>query len=168
MPGWNEPVATGTLSPIFNDAFWPSTARICGFWISFVLLSENRALMVAGEIVTWKSVAFRLPSAFRLMELELVLLVLSVLVLFVLVLLLLLLLFVVVTLGCNCTVMLVGGLMPSVRFLSRLICITATSTTTSDLDLSRSLTNFCASATWSGVPRTTIAPSEGSGWMRAI
>ena len=31
MPGWNEPVAMGTRSPIFNVAFWPSTERICGF-----------------------------------------------------------------------------------------------------------------------------------------
>src|SRR5260370_15173280 len=73
MPGWNEPVATGTLSPIFNDAFWPSTARICGFWINRVLLSENSAVMVAGVIVTWKSVAFRLAREFRLIDaLELV------------------------------------------------------------------------------------------------
>src|SRR5438045_696982 len=85
-----------------------------------------------------------------------------------LLLLLLLLLFVVevVAFGCSCTVALVGGLTPSVRFLSLLICRTATSTTTSGFDRSKSPTNFCASATWSGVPLTTIAPSEGSGWMR--
>jgi hypothetical protein len=31
MPGWNDPVATGTRSPIFSVAFWPSSARTCGF-----------------------------------------------------------------------------------------------------------------------------------------
>src|SRR6266566_3308009 len=127
--------------------------------MSLVLLSENNALIVAGVMVTWKSVALRFANEFRLMEPveedEFVLVLLE--------LLFELELFVVVTLGCNCTVMLVGGLTPSVRFLSRLICITATSTTTSGLDLSRSLTNFCASATWSGVPRTTMAPSDGNG-----
>src|SRR5215467_7989104 len=66
MPGWNDPVATGTRSPIFNDAFWPSSARICGFWTSLVLLSLNRAVAVACGIVTWKSVAFRFASEFRL------------------------------------------------------------------------------------------------------
>src|SRR5580704_12486577 len=69
MPGWNDPVATGTRSPIFSEAFCPSTARICGFWMSFVLLSLARAVRVAGVMVTWKSVAFRFARAFRLMEL---------------------------------------------------------------------------------------------------
>ena len=44
-----------------------------------------------------------------------------------------------------------------------LTCMTATSTITSGFALSRSPTNFAASAIWSGVPRTTSAPSEGSG-----
>ena len=35
----NDPVAIGTRSPIFSDAFWFSDARICGFWISFVFAS---------------------------------------------------------------------------------------------------------------------------------
>ena len=42
MPGWNEPVATGTRSPIFREAFCPSTARICGCWMTLVSLSVNR------------------------------------------------------------------------------------------------------------------------------
>src|SRR5438874_3647941 len=70
---------------------------------------------------------------------------------------------VLVTFGCRVSVMFVGGFIPKVCFLSRLICITATSTTTSGLDRSRSLTSFWASATWSGVPRTTMAPSDGRG-----
>src|SRR6266851_8233834 len=121
--------------------------------------------MVAGVIVTWKSVALRFANEFRLIEPpeEVGVLVLDEVLFELLLELFVLELFVVVTLGCSCTVMLVGGLTPSVRFLSRLICITATSTTTSGLDLSRSLTNFCASATWSGVPRTTMAPSDGNG-----
>ena len=54
---------------------------------------------------------------------------------------------VVLMLGCNCIVMLVGGLMPRVLSrLSRLTCITATSTSTSGFARSRSSTSFCASA----------------------
>src|ERR1700756_3044201 len=76
MPGWNEPVATGTRSPILSDAFCPSTARICGFWISLVLLSLNSAVAVAGGIVTVKSVAFKFPNRFRLMVFDPLLLLL--------------------------------------------------------------------------------------------
>src|SRR5439155_24572319 len=125
IPGWNEPVATGTRSPIFSEAFCPSTARICGFWMSFVLLSENKAVAVAGLIVTAKSVAFRLPRRFKLIWLEP-----DVLLVFVVVGIPLLLLFVVVVLMLlwSAIVALVGGLMPSVRVLSRLTCMTATST----------------------------------------
>ena len=75
---------------------------------------------------------------------------------------------VVLMLFCNATVALVGGLMPKLRILSRLTCMTATSTITSDLALSRSPTSFSASAIWSGVPRTTSAPCEFNGWMREI
>src|ERR1700680_1100784 len=121
MPGWNDPVATGTRSPIFNEAFWPSRARICGFWMIFVLLSLNNAVAVAGGIVTWKSVAFRLAIVFRLMpevdDVELVVEVVEVVL-------------VVLRLFCSCTVTLVGGLIPSVCALSRLTCITATSIST--------------------------------------
>src|SRR5689334_20142446 len=111
MPGWNEPVATGTRSPILSDAFWPSTARICGFWMSLVLLSPNRAVAVAAGIVTVKSVAFRLPRRFKFTwlavpEVEFVPFVVGV------PLLLLLLLVVLLRLFCNATVALVGGLMP--------------------------------------------------------
>src|ERR1700693_2712246 len=67
MPGWNDPVATGTRSPIFSVAFCPSRARICGFWMIFVFVSPNSAVAVACGIVTWKSVACRLASVFRLM-----------------------------------------------------------------------------------------------------
>src|SRR5438876_11254172 len=109
MPGWNEPVATGTRSPIFSEAFCPSTARICGFWIIFVALSLNRAVAVAGVIVTVKSVAFRFPRRFKLMELvvpEVVDVVPVVVVAPVLVGV------VVLMFGCRATVALVGGLMP--------------------------------------------------------
>src|SRR5215831_15840269 len=68
IPGWNDPDAIGMRSPILRVAFWPSTDRSCGFWINFVLVSENRAVTVACEMVTWKSVAFRLASEFRLIE----------------------------------------------------------------------------------------------------
>src|SRR5208282_4168580 len=67
IPGWNDPVATGTRSPIFNVAFCPSRARICGLWMTLVSLSLINADAVACGIVTWKSVAFRLASEFRLM-----------------------------------------------------------------------------------------------------
>ena len=120
--------------------------------MSFVLLSENSAVMVAESIVTWKSVAFRFASEFKLMEpVELVPLVPLVpfvpVVPFVPLLVLLVLVVVEVTFGCSVSVIFCGGLIPNVRFLSRLICITATSTTTSGFDLSRSPTSFCASAT---------------------
>src|SRR5208337_3243116 len=123
MPGWNDPVATGTRSPIFKVAFCPSSARICGFWMILVSLSLNNAVADACGIVTWKSVAFRLARVFRLM------------------------LFVddepelgvpvgfvdepeVLTLGCSVTEALVGGLIPSLCARSRLTCITATSIST--------------------------------------
>src|ERR1700746_112001 len=99
-----------------------------------------------------------------MLPLPLVPLLLFVPLLMLLLLLVLFVLFVVLlTFGCNCTVMLVGGFTPRVRFLSLLICRIATSTTTSGFDLSRSVTSFSANATWSGVPRTTMAPSEGRG-----
>src|SRR5713226_3493451 len=110
MPGWNEPVAIGTRSPILSEAFCPSTARICGFWISLVLLSPNRAVAVADGIVTVKSVAFRFPSRFRLIWFA-VPEVVELLVLVVVV--------VVLRLFCKATVALVGGLIPRFRVLSR-------------------------------------------------
>src|SRR6516165_1653192 len=126
--------------------------------MSLVSLSENKAVAVAGGMVTVKSVAFRLPNVFRLTPVGEVVLVAGVVVGRPVVGLVVV---VVLMFGCSWTVAEVGGLMPKVRDLSRLICITATSTMTSDLDLSRSLTSFCARAIWSGVPRTTRAPSEG-------
>src|SRR5947199_1585938 len=99
--------------------------------MSLVLLSEKIALIVAGLMVTWKSVAFKLASEFRLMEPLLLVPFVPLLLRPLLRPLLLLLLFVVVvTFGCNWMVALVGGLMPRVRLLSLVICITATSTTT--------------------------------------
>ena len=53
---------------------------------------------------------------------------------------------------------------PKVWALSRFTCRIATSTMTSGLALSRSSITFSASANWSGVPRTTMAPSAGSAW----
>src|SRR5260370_12349406 len=113
--------------------------------------------MVAGVIVTWKSVALRFANEFRLIEPpeEVGVLVLDEVLFELLLELFVLELFVVVMLGCSCTVMLVGGLTPSVRFLSRLVCITATSTTTSGLGLSRSLTILSPSAAGSREPRST-------------
>jgi hypothetical protein len=70
---------------------------------------------------------------------------------------------VVLILFCKATVALVGGLIPRFRVLSRRTCMMATSTITSGRALSRSPTNFSASAIWSGVPRTTSAPCDGSG-----
>src|SRR6266581_7844761 len=113
MPGWNDPVATGTRSPILSEAFCPSTARIWGFWISFTLLSLNKAVAVAGGIVTVKSVAFRFPIRLRLIWLGVPVVVVPVVVVPVPV--------VVLMLFCNATLALVGGLMPKLRILSRLI-----------------------------------------------
>src|SRR5713101_3804194 len=107
MPGWNEPVATGTRSPILSEAFCPSTARICGFWIILVVLSLNSAVAVAGVIVTVKSVAFRFPSRFRLIELDVPEEVLGVVVVVVPVVVGVVV--VVLMLGCKVTVALVGG-----------------------------------------------------------
>src|SRR5882762_10072644 len=157
MPGWNEPVATGTRSPILSEAFWPSRARIWGFWMSLVLLSLKRACTEACGMVTWKSVAFKLAKLLRLMLPLLLELFEEVLELELLeedddg-----------VTLGCSVTLADVGGLMPRFRTLSRLTCMMATSTITSGLALSISLMSFSARATWSGVPRTTIAFCEGN------
>src|SRR6516162_10959048 len=66
IPGWKDPVATGMRCPIFREAFWPSSARICGCWRILVLLSLYRKLAVAGGMVTWKFVAFRCAKLLRL------------------------------------------------------------------------------------------------------
>src|SRR6516162_9826907 len=136
MPGWNDPVATGTLSPILSDAFWPSRARIWGFWISLVSLAPITADRFAGGIVTWKFSAVRLARVLRLIPL-LVVPVVTVaefplpVVPVVVVLLVLMLL-------CSWTVALVGGLMPKVRERSLLTCMMAISIMTSGRALSRS------------------------------
>src|SRR5215470_10080389 len=80
IPGWKDPVATGTRSPIFRVAFCPSSARICGFWMILVLLSPIIAEAVMGGIVIVKSVALRLPIRFRLMLLVVPVLLLGLLV----------------------------------------------------------------------------------------
>src|SRR4030081_3630426 len=108
MPGWNEPVATGTRSPILRLAFWPSSARICGFCNSLVSLSLINADRFAAGMLTVKSVAFRFPSWFRLSWLELEVEVGVVVVPFVVVVVGV----VVLILFCRVTVALVGGLMP--------------------------------------------------------
>src|SRR5258708_11380690 len=153
IPDWNEPVATGTRSPILSDAFWPFRDRICGFWMILVLLSVNKAVALALDIVAAKSVAFRLASEFKLMPVPELLLLVDVLEL---------LLELVLILACNWTEALVGALIPRVCVLSRLTSINAKSTTTSGEALSKSLTIFSARSTWSGVPRITMASCEAS------
>src|ERR1039458_6973930 len=91
----------------------------------FVLLSVNKAVAFALEIVAVKSVAFRLASVFKLMPL------LELLELDELLLLLVELLELLLVLACSCTVALVGGLRPIVCTVSRLTCIKAKSMTTS-------------------------------------
>ena len=89
--------------------------------------------------MTWKSVAFKLPNVFRFSPVvPLVPVVPVVVVVEVEV--------VEFRLLCSVTVALVGGLSPSVRERSLLTCITAMSTITSGLALSRSSTSFSASA----------------------
>src|SRR5215472_10236170 len=66
IPGWKDPVATGTRSPIFSEAFCPSEARIWGFWMMRVLASLNRKFAVAPGMVTVKFVAWMLARSFRL------------------------------------------------------------------------------------------------------
>src|SRR5260370_35066865 len=123
IPGWNEPVATGRRSPILSDDFCPSSARIGGFWISLVSVSPITADRLEEGIVTWKSVAFRLPSVFRFSPPDdpvggvVVPVVVGVVVLLMLL--------------CRVTVALVGGLNPKVRDLSLLTCNTAMATHTS-------------------------------------
>src|ERR1700678_4452809 len=130
--------------------------------MSLVLLSLKSAVAVACGMVMVKSVAFRFASWFRLSWLG-VPVVLAVLAVVKPVVGVVPVVLVVVRLFCKATVALVGGLIPRVFDLSRLICSTATSTMTSALALYRSPINFCASAIWSGVPRTTIALCEGKG-----
>ena len=139
IPGWNDPVATGTRSPIFSVAFWLSSARTCGFCNIFVSLSPITADKLAAPIETWKSVAFRLPRVFnsRPPALEPVLVVPVVEVVEVVLVLILL---------CKVTVALLGGRNPKVRDLSLLTCKTAMSTTTSGRALSKSSTSFSARA----------------------
>ena len=114
-----------------------------GFWRILVFASENKAVAVMLGSETTKSVALRLPMRFRLIEpvlpepvpldeeLPLVVELLR--------------------LSCTDTVAVpfvpTVGLMPRLRFLSLLICMTATSTTTSGLERSRSLISFSASST---------------------
>src|SRR5215469_3532737 len=109
-----------------------------------VSLSPMIADAVMPGIVIVKSVAFRLPMRFRLMllvddvlldELEVVVPVPFVPVVGV-----------VFTLLFSEILVLVGGVMPKVRVRSLLTCITTISITTSGFALSRSSTNFCASA----------------------
>src|SRR5580704_18246577 len=130
MPGWNEPVATGRRSPILSDAFWLSSARICGLWISLVSESPITAERLAEGIETWKLVALRLARLFRLIPLVVPEPVVDVVVLVEVVAVVLLMLL------CRLTVALVGGLRPRVRDRSLLICITSMSMMTSGRALS--------------------------------
>src|ERR1017187_8774176 len=103
-------------------------------FVSLLLITADR---LADGIVTWKSVAFRLPSVFRFSPVvdpvvvatpvEVVPVVVGV---------------VVFRLLCSVTVALVGGLRPNVRDLSLLTCMMAMSTITSGRALSRSSTVF--------------------------
>src|SRR6516225_9542746 len=131
IPGWKDPVATGMRCPIFREAFWPSSARICGCWRILVLLSLYRKLAVAGGMVTWKFVAFRCAKLLRLItpgwlpvvvvtdplpvptfepDVDVWLIVLSI----------------------TATETLVGGVIPKSRSLLRCTCMITTSTTTWD------------------------------------
>src|SRR5579864_8164398 len=58
-PLWNEPVAIGTRSPIFRDAFSLSITRTWGRWITLVLLSEASSENEMPGIDTAKSPARR-------------------------------------------------------------------------------------------------------------
>ena len=124
-----------------------------------MLLSVNKAVALALEIVAAKSVAFKLASEFKLTPLPEVLLELDkpVELFEPLVELPLMLPELPPMLVCGWTEALVGGLIPRVCTLSRLTSIHAKSTTTSAGALSKSLTIFSARRTWSGVPRITIA-----------
>src|SRR5256885_12317854 len=127
MPGWNDPVATGRREPILRDAFWPSSERICGFWMSLVSVSPMTTDKLADGIVTWKLLAFRVAISLRLSPVEVPVVTVPVVpepVVPVVVV-------VGVMLLCSCTVALVGGFRPRVRDLSLLTCITAISTITS-------------------------------------
>src|SRR5712691_8953414 len=110
MPGWNEPVATGTRSPILRLAFWPSSARICGFCNSLVSLSLISADRFAAGMLTVKSVAFRFPNWLRLSWLEE--LEVGVVVVVVVPFVAVVVGVVVLMLFCRVTEALVGGLMP--------------------------------------------------------
>src|SRR5437660_10339085 len=128
-----------------------------------VLLSPMMAEAVMPGIVIVKSVAFNLPMRLRLIPplAVLVPLVVGVVVTPVwgfVVGVVLMLLF-------SEMLVLVGGVMPSVRLLSRLTCITTTSITTSDFALSWSSTNFCACAIWSGVACRMLSFCAVNCWM---
>src|SRR3954463_1611222 len=129
MPGWNEPVATGTRSPIFSVAFVWLSARTCGFWMILVFESLIRNATEALGILTTKSFDVRLASLFSvicgLLAAGVVVGVAGV------PLALVAGVVVVVMLFCNVTDAWLGGLIPNCRILSRLTCMTATSTSTS-------------------------------------
>jgi len=142
----------GRRSPIFREAFWLSSERICGFWINLVSVSPITVDRLAEGIVTAKLLAFRVARVFRLIPAGVLDVVEVVVVLeetgF--------------RLLCSAREALVGGLKPRVLERSLLICITAMSMMTSGRALSRSSTSFSASAIWSGVPRTTRAFCESN------
>src|SRR5215469_5123972 len=69
MPGWNEPVAIGTRSPIRKVAFSLFRTRICGFWSTLLLLSVARKVKVAEDgMATAKLPMPLMPPVFRVNE----------------------------------------------------------------------------------------------------
>src|ERR1035437_6520508 len=140
----------GMRSPIFNEAFSLSMARISGRCSTFELLSDARAVKLAPGTDTEISPAVIPEKEFRLspedpeeepdeeepVEPE-------------------------APPGANATLTVVGGAVPRVWILPRLTSITTTSITTSDFGLSISPSSFWAITIWSGVPRRVSDRNSG-------
>ena len=126
----------GTRSPILSVAFWSFKARIWGFCRSLVLLSVARNVNVLPETPNAKLPNENPPPPLPLAAAAMF--------------------------GKTPMLTEVGTAFPMVRSRSRLTCMTAISTTTSDLGLSMSASSFSARSIWSGVPRTIRASCAAS------
>ena len=62
MPGWNEPVATGTRSPILSDAEQQVTIGVCAFWNSSITRIKTSLLRKPMPAVILSTVSARVTT----------------------------------------------------------------------------------------------------------